>query len=186
MNMEIKNVTVFGAGKIGSQLAFMAAFNDYRVKIFDVSEAALATAREKLRDLATRYMQDHCAPEYKIDKALGNVSYSMTVSEAMDQADIAIEAIPGNTDIKTDFYRNLSGRAPDNAILITTSSVAVNELAAESGHPQRFMGLRLVGTALNRKKAELSMLEDTDVKVFYHVIAFIESIGCEVLPINVK
>ena len=68
--MEIERITVFGAGKIGSQLAFRAALYGYRMMLFDVHEAALLAARKKLQEISAQFMQDHYIPKYKIDKAL--------------------------------------------------------------------------------------------------------------------
>lgn len=56
--MEIKNVTVAGAGVLGSQIAFQTAFKGFNVTSYDINDEALEKARERYRVLQQRYVED--------------------------------------------------------------------------------------------------------------------------------
>jgi len=45
--MKIKNVTVFGSGVLGAQIAFHVAYHGYHVTLFDIKEELLALAKLK-------------------------------------------------------------------------------------------------------------------------------------------
>jgi len=84
--MNIENITVFGAGTVGSQIAFHAAFYGYKVVVFVVDHQAVEEAKERFCGIAKRYMQEVGAQRIEVDKAIGNLSYSVIMSEAIRNA----------------------------------------------------------------------------------------------------
>jgi hypothetical protein len=184
--MHIQNITVFGAGRIGSQVAFHTAFHGFRVVVFDINDEAVAAAKERMRRLAEQYMGVFKAPELEIGRALGNLSYSVNMSESVTNADLVIEAIPRDAGIKSSFYRQLSNVAPDKTIFASSSSTLPSSAcAADCGRPDRFMALQFSNEIWKERKAGLTIYKDTNVKAFYQVMAFLEAISLAVLPIHI-
>lgn len=183
--MKIEKIAVFGAGKVGSQVAFHAAFHGYSVVVFDINEQAVTRAKERMRDLAEIYRALPGVPEARTLKALENLSYSITLSEAIAEADLMIEAIPGDLGIKTGFYRQLSGVAPDKTIFAAACSALPNsEVVQASGRPDRFIAIHFNGDLWKNKATEITMLSATNVRVLYYAIAFAEAIGLSVSPVQ--
>ena len=183
--MNIENVTVFGAGRIGGQIAFHAAFHGYKVVVFDVDQEAVNQAIERIRTMAARYMQDTGAQELEFDKAFGNLSYSFTMSDAARDADIIIEAIPNGFAIKKNFYQQLARIAPQRTLFAASSSATpAAELAGISGRPEQFLGFGLFLDIWKEKKIKITLFKETDVETFYSAAAFAEDLELVVLPVN--
>lgn len=184
--MNIENTTVFGAGKIGSQIAFHAAFCGYRVVVFDIDLLAIDQAKERIRVLSAQFMQDVGAQEFEISKAMRNITYSVNISEAIAAADAVIEAIPSDARIKSSFYRQLAVAAPRRTIFIAAFSHQPSvELAEASGRPEQFLGITFVPDIWKTKKVKITLFKDTDVTAFYAVASFAEGLGLAVLPIDI-
>ena len=56
--MTIKNVTVLGAGALGSQIAFQTAYSGFAVSAYDVNDDLLAKAKQSFESLAAHYERE--------------------------------------------------------------------------------------------------------------------------------
>ena len=182
--MEIKNVTVFGAGVLGSQIAFQTAFHGFGVKVYDVRQDFLDKAKERFRMLGTRYIEDVNATEKQIDEAMGKISFTTDMQEAVMDADLTIEAIPENIQIKKEFYLKLGIIAPEKTVFVTNSSTLLpSQFAEETGRPERFLALHFANEIWKNNTAEIMGHADTDPEIFQKVVGFAKAIGMVALPI---
>jgi len=182
--MEIKNVTVFGAGVLGSQIAFQTAFHGFGVKVYDVRQDFLDKAKERFRMLGTRYIEDVNATEKQIDEAMGKISFTTDMQEAVMDADLTIEAIPENIQIKKEFYLKLGIIAPVKTVFVTNSSTLLpSQFAEETGRPERFLALHFANEIWKNNTAEIMGHADTDPEIFQKVVGFAKAIGMVALPI---
>src|SRR5690625_976378 len=106
--MNIKNVTVAGAGVLGSQIAFQTAFKGFNVSSYDVDDEAVEKAKERFRVLQERYVEDDYGTKEEVDAAYDRLSFYTDLGKAVEDADLVIEAVPELLDIKKDFYKELS------------------------------------------------------------------------------
>src|SRR5262245_33101040 len=121
-NMNIRNVTVCGSGVLGGQIAFQTAFHGFNVFLYDIRQELLEKAEEKFHELAQWYTRDLKATHESLEKAIGRISYSTNLTEAVRESDLVIEAIPENIQIKKTFYAHLGRIAPAKTIFCTNSS----------------------------------------------------------------
>ena len=111
--MNYRNITVAGSGVLGSQIAYQTAYKGFHVNVYDVSDAVLVQARERLTKLKETYKEDLGVPQLAVDEALSRVSFFSDLAQAVANADLVIEAIPEVAHIKTDFYKRLGKVAPE-------------------------------------------------------------------------
>lgn len=176
--MKIKKVTVFGTGNFGARLAFHIAFRKIDVTVYDQDYGLLEEARTKFREFAGYYAEHFDASPEEIDAALANIAYSMDIAEAAGNAQLVIEALPEDMDVKTDFFRELKKSAPKNAIFATTSEgLDPEKLATASGRPEKFLNFHFTGNKDHTNTAEIVALPSTDPKVVEKLTAFAEDIG---------
>lgn len=176
--MEIKKVTVFGSGHLGSQLTFLIAFQKFDVTIYDLDLGLLEEARTKFREIGDQFKDHYNATKEEIDAALANLAYSADVTEASGNADIVIEAIPEDLQIKKDFFSTLGKVAPKNTIFVTSSShLLPDDFAKETGRPGKFLGVHFPEELWKKNSAEIVEHKQTDPKVTAIVAGFIEDIG---------
>ena len=80
--MKIKNVTVFGSGVLGAQIAFHVAYHCYRVTLFDSKEDLLSLAKLKFEQFKPMYHQDINAEITDLDGAAARISFTTDLAES--------------------------------------------------------------------------------------------------------
>lgn len=183
--MSLKKITVFGSGVLGSQIAMQVAFHKFDVTIYDLDHGLLEESKTKFKVLGDRYIKDLNVTQEEVDAALANLAYSIDLKEAVGNADLAIEAIPENIDIKKEFYTKLGKIAPKKTIFATNSSTLLpSDMAKETGRPEKFIALHFANEIWKQNTAEVMGHEGTDPKVFDQVVDFAKKIGMVVIPMK--
>lgn len=182
--MKIKNVTVFGSGVLGAQIAFHTAYHDYNVTLFDINEELLATAKHKFDQFKPMYQRDIKADLSELDAAVSRINYTTDLKESVKDADLTIEAIPENIQIKRDFYMKLGALAPEKTIFCTNSSTLLpSQFADETGRPERFLALHFANYLWKNNVAEIMSHSGTSPEIFEQVVLFAKTIGMLTIPI---
>ncbi|MGF7039681.1 3-hydroxyacyl-CoA dehydrogenase [Mucilaginibacter lappiensis] len=182
--MKIKNVTVFGSGVLGAQIAFQTAYHGYRVTLFDIKEELLEQAKLKFEQFKQYYQQDLNAAPADLDAAVTRISFTTDLAGSVKDADLTIEAIPESIQIKKDFYKKLSPLAPAKTIFCTNSSTLLpSQFAAETGRPERFLALHFANYLWKNNVAEIMGHDGTDHEIFDQVVQFAKTIGMLTIPI---
>ncbi len=186
MGQRIKNVVVLGTGVLGSQIAFHAAYCGMYVVAYDISDDALRQARGRLGALSETYAQEvPGAAGGKAAAALERVSLSSVLAEAVTDADLVIEAVPEDLQIKRDTYRELADVAPAATIFVTNSSTLLpSDLVEFTGRPGRFLALHFANQVWKFNTAEIMGTAATDPAVFATVVDFASEIN--MVPITLK
>ncbi len=183
----MKNITVLGTGVLGSQIAFQTAFHGFDVVAYDVDQPALDRAAERFRALAARYAADGVegSADGGAEAAIARVRLSSDLADAVATADLVIEAVPENLELKQDIYRRLAGTAPQTTIFATNSSTLLPSALAEStGRPDRFLALHFANEIWSHNTAEIMGTPATDPAVYQQVVDFAGRIG--MVPIEIK
>ena len=139
MPNEIKNVTVIGAGTMGSQIALQTALSGhYQVTLVDAVPGQLERARAQNRRLLDRSVEKGRVTRERADDALGRITDSDSLEEAARGADLVIEAVIEDFDTKKGVFTALGKAAKKDTILASNSStIAISRLADLTGNPAR-------------------------------------------------
>jgi 3-hydroxybutyryl-CoA dehydrogenase len=182
--MEIKNVTVAGAGVLGSQISWQVAFNGFKVIVYDAFEKGIGICKDFHKNYAVLFENSMGINKEKIEQTFSNISYTSNLKEAIENADILSESIPEIIDIKKKFYSDLSKFAPEKTIFTTNSSTMIPSMfAAETGRPEKFLALHFANPVWKANIAEVMVHEKTDKKYFDIVLNFAKNIGMIPIPI---
>lgn len=177
MTNAIQNLTVCGAGTMGAQIAFHSALHGYDVSLFDISEEQLGKADSTLRSLMDRKLQKGKITQSEVDDAFGRLTYSTDLQKACSDADLVIEAIVEDLDIKKNLFTQLNKLAPSDAILATNSSSIVSSKLADSiGNPDRLCNIHFFNPALVLPLVEVVQGPHTSDATIETVISFVENI----------
>ena len=177
---DITNVTVLGTGVLGSQIAFQAAFSGYTVTAYDISDELVAKAHERFDQLVGIYKADRVvgAAEGKADAALDNLRVTSDLADAVSDADLVIEAVPENLELKRETYQKLASLAPAKTIFATNSSTLLpSDIKEFTGRPDRFLALHYANNVWRSNTAEIMGTADTDPAVFASVVEFAKGSG---------
>jgi 3-hydroxyacyl-CoA dehydrogenase len=183
--MKIANVTIAGAGTLGSQIAWQTAFNGFNVTVFDAFEKGLETAKKYHQQYAELFLKSRGASQDKIDQTMVRLSYTTDLAEAVKDADIVSESIPENIELKQSFYQELGKYAPQKTIFTTNSSTIIpSEIVIAVDRPEKFLALHFANEIWDANLAEVMGHPETDAVIFDQVVEFARSIGMVPVPIH--
>jgi 3-hydroxybutyryl-CoA dehydrogenase len=154
--MEIKTIAVIGAGTMGRGIAYAAALGGYRTVLEDVSavvlDQGLAYIRQAFEDGVAR---GKVTPEQK-DLALRQLVKSASVEDACREAELVIEAVPEDMELKIELFTILDKFAKPGAIFASnTSSLSVTEMAAVTFRPEVCVGMHFFNPVPKMKLLEV-------------------------------
>ncbi|MFD1815076.1 3-hydroxyacyl-CoA dehydrogenase [Rhodococcus gannanensis] len=182
----ITKVTVLGTGVLGSQIAYQSAYHGVDVVAYDISDEILDKAKVRFAGLAETYKAEVAgAADGKADDALTRISYSSDLGDAVRDADLVVEAVPENLDIKRDTYTRLGEVAPAKTIFATNSSTLLpSDLKDFTGRPEKFLALHFANHVWAQNTAEVMGTASTDPEVYQRVVDFATAIG--MVPIEIR
>jgi 3-hydroxyacyl-CoA dehydrogenase len=184
---DITNVTVLGTGVLGSQIAFQAAFHGYAVTAYDISDDLVEKAHKRFEQLVGIYKADRVvgSAEGQADEALTHLRVTSDLAAAVGDADLVIEAVPENLELKQSTYQKLATLAPAKTIFATNSSTLLpSDIKDFTGRPDRFLALHYANNVWRSNTAEIMGTADTDPAVFESVVQFAKGSG--LVPIELK
>jgi 3-hydroxybutyryl-CoA dehydrogenase len=135
---ELKRVLVVGAGTMGSQIALQTALSGrYEVTLADSVEGQLERARAQNTRLLDRSVEKGRLTKEAASKALSGIKDSNDLAGAAAHADLVIEAVVEDFDVKQAVFKTLGRHAGKDAILASNSStIAISRLADFTGRPE--------------------------------------------------
>src|SRR4030043_1898260 len=119
---EIKNVAVLGAGAMGAQTAALAAEAGYHVKVRDIEERFLERGRQTITEIYDKRIKRGGFTEEKKKAVFGQLKFLVDVKEAVQDADIIIEAVPEIMDLKNSVLKEATAMCPNNCVYATNTS----------------------------------------------------------------
>ncbi|GAB3668681.1 3-hydroxyacyl-CoA dehydrogenase/enoyl-CoA hydratase family protein [Halopiger thermotolerans] len=127
---------------MGHGIAEVAAMAGYDVTMRDIKEEFVQNGYEQIEWSLDKLAEKDQLSQEEADAALERVTPLVDMEEAVSDADVVIEAVPEQMEIKKDVYEELEEYAADEAIFATnTSSLSITELAEVTERPERFCGM---------------------------------------------
>jgi 3-hydroxybutyryl-CoA dehydrogenase len=169
--MDFEHVLVVGAGQMGGGIAQVVAASGRWVSLYDAApgatERGVAAMRRSLEKLAEK---GGPAP----DEVLRHVAQA----EDLVPADLLIEAVIEDADVKRDLFRRADEVLPDGAILASnTSSIPITSLAAVTSRPERVIGMHFFNPVPVLKLVEVVRGLETSDETAAAITALAEDLG---------
>jgi len=176
----IRRIGVIGAGQMGNGIAHVAALSGYEVGLNDVSRDRYDAAIETIAGNMGRQVAKGKISEADRDEALARISFADGMA-GLGDADLVIEAVIEDEDIKRKIFTDLCPHLKDNAILASnTSSISITRLASTTDRPDRFIGMHFMNPVPVMELVELIRGIATAEDTFRTSRAFVESMGKKV------
>ena len=140
---EIKKIAVLGAGLMGHGIAQVATqVGKYEVNLRDVEQRFVDSGVSMIRESLQRFVKKGQLTEADLDATLARIHPTLDLKEAVANADLIIEAVPENLELKKATFREVDSYAPSHAIIASnTSSVSITEMASATKRPERVCGM---------------------------------------------
>lgn len=138
-------IGVVGAGAMGAGIAQVAAQAKTRVILYDLQEDALNRASEQLQKILNRLEEKERISSAK--EVFERIEFVNTL-DAFKEANLVIEAIIENLEVKQKVFQSLEKVVAQDCILASnTSSLSITSIAAACKHPERVLGIHFFNPA---------------------------------------
>ncbi len=182
-NMGIQKIMVVGSGLMGSGIAQVCAQAGRDVLLHDVSDEALQKAVKNIEWSVGKLIEKGTLGETR-PTIMGRIKTIQDPSAGKD-ADLVIEAVFENLELKQEIFRRLDGICnPGTLFASNTSAIPITDLAAVTSRPNKFMGLHFFSPVPMMQAVEVVRGMATADDTLASGMAFVRSIGKEPIQVN--
>ena len=183
--MNVERVTVVGAGTMGNGIAHVFAQSGRPVTLVDLDADQLEKGLETIRKNMRRQLEKEQVTQEEHDQALSHIARSTNLEEAVQGADLIVEAVTEKESVKQEVFGTLDEEAPEKAILASnTSSISITWLGAQTRRAERVIGMHFFNPVPVMGLVEIVRGLETDDVVYETVEALTEELGKE--PVEVE
>jgi 3-hydroxybutyryl-CoA dehydrogenase len=171
--MTFEHVLVVGAGQMGGGIAQVVATSGRRVSLHDPYPGAVERGIEAMRKSLTRLAEKGGADP---DEVLARVA----PIDDLTPADLMIEAVVEDEQVKLDVFRRADASLPPEAILASnTSSIPITTLAAATSRPAQVIGMHFFNPVPVLKLVEVIRALQTSDETAAAIVALARELGKE-------
>ncbi|GAA0755884.1 3-hydroxyacyl-CoA dehydrogenase NAD-binding domain-containing protein [Psychroflexus lacisalsi] len=168
-------VAIIGSGTMGSGIAQVAATAGCTVKLYDTKTEALEKAKQALEKILSRLIEKGRIDDKEKNRIQSNITYVARL-KALADADLTIEAIVENLEVKQKVFQEIESYQSDEAIIASnTSSLSIASIASALEKPERCIGVHFFNPAPLMPLVEIVPAVQTSQQVFDKVFSTIES-----------
>lgn len=182
--MDVKNISVIGAGTMGNGIAHVFGQNGFLVNLVDVSQPQLNKAMATIQKNLDRQVAKNAISEEIKEKTIKNISTFTEIREGVQKSDLVIEAASENVDLKLKIFSQLDEFVPAECILASnTSSISITKIASATKRPSKVIGMHFMNPVPVMKLVEIINGYSTDKEVAKAIVELTKKIGkvpCEV------
>jgi 3-hydroxybutyryl-CoA dehydrogenase len=181
---EIKTVAVLGGGTMGNGIAHAFARSGYNVILRDVEQRFLDRAMETIARNMDREVKKGKLTDADKSAALGRIAPVIDMA-ALASADLAIEAVPEQLELKTRVLQDADKALRPGAILATnTSSISITALAAKTSRPENFIGMHFMNPVPVMLLVEIIRGLQTSDATFQTITELCKKLGKNPVAVN--
>lgn len=179
----MKNIFVIGAGTMGLDIAQVFAGAGMKVIVNDISDEILERSRQRMIKGLDKRVERGKMEREAADALVNAITFTTDQSTAAE-ADLVLEAIIENVQIKRDLFKKLDAICPETTIFATnTSSISITEIGSATSRADRFIGMHFFNPATVMKLVEIIRGMNTSQETFDRIKELSIAIGKE--PVEV-
>ncbi len=174
---QLASVAVVGAGTMGGGIAMACANAGLGVTVKDSSQAALDAGLAAIRRNYESSIKRGRLTEEAVVERLARIRPQLTY-ESFEAADLIIEAVFENLDLKKHVFREVDAVAKPSAVLATnTSTLDIDEIAGATARPESVIGLHFFSPAHVMRLLEVVRGRQTSGELVATALAFAKRIS---------
>jgi 3-hydroxybutyryl-CoA dehydrogenase len=182
--MDVKNVSIIGAGTMGGGIAQVFAQAGYSVKLIDVEQSFLDRARATIEKNLDRLIKKERLSAEQKERALNNIRTATSLDDTKG-SDIVVEAIFEDLGVKESLWSQIGSNVGAETILASnTSSISITHLASMVAHPERFIGMHFMNPVPVMKLVEIIRGLETSKETTQATVDLCEKLGK--IPVEVN
>ncbi|MDQ6984293.1 MAG: 3-hydroxyacyl-CoA dehydrogenase family protein, partial [Ghiorsea sp.] len=179
-NSKVQRLHVIGAGVMGGDIAAWCAMQGIKVTLQDQDMQVIARATKRAAGLFQKKLREPRLVQAALDRLIPDLE-GLGIAEA----DMVLEAIVENLEIKQSLYQSLEPNMKQGAVLATnTSGIPIDELASVLKQPERLIGIHFFNPVAKMKLVEVIAGQQTSDATQNTAYGFVTQI--RKLPLPVK
>ncbi|MBW2063015.1 MAG: 3-hydroxybutyryl-CoA dehydrogenase [Deltaproteobacteria bacterium] len=182
--MEIKNVGVIGVGTMGSQIGIVCARGGYETTMVDLSDDRLKEGWQRIQSFLQGQEKRGRMDKELVDTILSRITTSIDLEESLSKADLVIEAVYEDMEIKKEVFQRMDKAASAETILASnTSTLWITEIATATNRPEKCIGTHFLIPAALTPLVEVVRGVETSDETHDKVVAFLRNCGKETVTV---
>ena len=170
---KIKKVVMLGGGVMGSGIVHLLLNGGFETVLWDISDEALENAVRAIRKTFAFPIKKKKMKEADLESMMETQLTTTTSLEDAHGADLVIEAVLENMEVKQDLWKKLEGICPAHTVFATnTSALPITEMATVLDDPGRMIGLHFFNPAHRMMLLEIICAEKTTDQTLASSVAF--------------
>ncbi|HWQ74159.1 MAG TPA: 3-hydroxyacyl-CoA dehydrogenase family protein, partial [Syntrophomonas sp.] len=178
--MDIKTIAVIGAGAMGNGVAQVSAAAGYQVVLNDITDAALTKAMATVEKNLSKLASKGKLSEDDVKSTLANIKTTTSLEEACKDADLLVECVFENLELKKKMFADFERICKPECILGTnTSAIPVTEIASATTRGDKVIGIHFMNPVPLMKGVEVINGQLTSEETTQATLDYIAKIGKE-------
>ncbi len=157
MNLSnLRKIAVVGAGTMGAGIAQACAAAGFQVAMRDIEQQLVDGGFRRIREPLAKRVERGKMSQAEVDAILSRVRGVVALKEAVDGAQLVIEAVFEKMEIKKELYAELERLCPSDVVFASnTSSLSITEMATATKRADRVVGMHFFNPAPVMKLVEV-------------------------------
>src|SRR2546426_6745718 len=158
-------ISVIGAGEMGHGIAELAALNGFSVRMTDIKQELVDRGMERIRWSLGKLVEKGQITESESKNALARIRPTIDLKEAVTDADVVIEAVLEDLEVKKRVFAEIDAIAPARAVLASnTSGLSITAMGRATRRPDRVVGMHFFNPVVLMPLIEIVKGDDTSAK----------------------
>ena len=177
--MDIKNILIAGGGMMGKNIAFVFTSNpDYQISVYDLYPTDVPGG---IRKNCAQLIEKGVLTSAELEKRLARIDFTTDIdSELIKKADLVIEAVFEDMQIKRETFAKLEARCrPDTIFCTNTSVMSPSEISRDLQYRSRFVGTHFWNPGHLIPLVEVVKSDATSDETAETVMAVLKGVGKE-------
>jgi 3-hydroxybutyryl-CoA dehydrogenase len=182
---NVKKIAVFGAGLMGNGIAQVCAQAGYQVSMRDIENRFVENGMKAIKGNLGRAVEKGRMTQQDMDAVLARIRGTLSIDEAIRDADVVIEAIIENRDLKRELYAEIDKKAkPETVFATNTSAISISDLASATKRPEKFIGMHFFNPVPVMKLVEIIKGYHTSEETYGLIRDLSVKLGKETVLVN--
>jgi len=183
--MEVKKICVLGAGLMGSGITQVAAEAGCEVTMRDIEDRFVQGGLNTIKKNYERAIAKGKMTQEQVEGVLSRIKGVVDLAVAVKSADVVIEAVVENMDLKKQVYKELDQLCVKEAILASnTSGLSITEIASATKRPGKVIGMHFFNPVPVMKLVEIIKGQSTAEETFNVIKTLAEKMGKTPITVN--
>jgi 3-hydroxybutyryl-CoA dehydrogenase len=177
LSAELSNISVVGAGTMGRGIAATFIEKGYRVSVHDLEEERLENAQQAIESIFELFVEKGRLNEDAAQIALEETQYSTELEAIVKDADLVVEAVSEEMEVKQLVFDELDEYTKPTTILASnTSGLSITEIASATNRPEQVVGTHWFNPPYIVPLVEIVKGDQTDDELAEKLATFFEEL----------